>query len=405
MLAYFGRLNERDRRLYAAVEALKLPYGGVSYIASLLGISRDCIYKGICELKALAQSSDDDDNDDPALPPIDRIRRPGAGRPSAKERNPKLNEAFLNVITAHTAGDPMEEGKLWTDLSVSEISELLQHAGFPEAGEHVVKGLLEDNHFRALALRKELATGYVDPHDRNAQFENIASLREEFISNAKPVIAVDTKKKELLGLLYREGKLYSQDGQRVYDHDYRHLATGKAIPQAIYDYAANKGFINIGTSSETAQFICDGIARWWNWMGRYDYPGADEVMITLDSGGPSGVRSVVFKEKLVELSERIEMKLRIAHYPPYTSKWHPIEHRLFPHVSRALSGVILKSVEMVKELIEKTHTATGLWVRAHVLDKVYAQGEKCSPEWKAQAPIRILRDDLLPEWNFQVHPA
>ena len=113
----------------------------------------------------------------------------------------------------------------------------------------------------------------------------------------------------------------------------------------------------------------------------------------------------MFKEKLVELSERIGMKLRIAHYPPYTSKWHPIEHRLFPHVTRALSGVILKSVETVKELIEKTHTATGLWVRAHVLDKVYPQGEKCSPEWKAQAPTRILRDDLLPEWNFQVRPA
>ena len=233
-------LNERDRRLYAAVEAHKLGYSGVSYIAGLLKISRASIYKGIAELKALAKSSDNDVDDDPTLPPRKRIRRPGAGRPPAKQRDSKLNQAFLDVVALHTAGDPMKEEKQWTDLSVKEISERLRQKGDREVGEHVV-----------------------------------------------------------------------------------------------------------------TQFTCDGIARWWCWMGRYDYAGADEIMITLDAGGSSGVHCNVFKEKLAALSDKIGMKIRIAHYPPYTSKWHPIEHRLFPHMTRALSGVILKSTEMVRELIEK----------------------------------------------------
>ena len=182
MLAYLGRLNERDRRLYAAVEAHKLGYGGV--------------YKGIAELKALAKSSDNDVDDDPTLPLRKRIRRPGAGRPAAKQRDSKLNklnQAFLDVVALHTAGDPMKEEKQWTDLSVKEISGRLRQKGDREVGEHVVKRLLKDNGFRRLALRKELMTGHVDATDRNTQFENIAALREKYISNGKPVIAVDTK--------------------------------------------------------------------------------------------------------------------------------------------------------------------------------------------------------------------
>ena len=232
-------------------------------------------------------------------------------------------------------------------------------------------------------------TGYADAGDRNTQFENIAALREKYISNGKPVIAVDTKKTELIGLLYRDGKLHSQEDKQVYDHDYPKLARGKAIPQSIYDYAANKGFENIGPvqrpHNSSAMGSRVGGAGW-------------AAMITLDAGGSSRAHCNVFKEKLAALSDKIGMKIRIAHYPPYTSKWHPIEHRLFPHMTRALSGVILKSIEMVRELIEKAHTSTDLWVRAHVLDKVYPTGEKCSVKGKERALKRILRDSLLPYW-------
>jgi hypothetical protein len=277
--------------------------------------------------------------------------------------------------------------------------------GYPEAGEHVVKGLLEDYDFRQLAMRKELITGKVDPVDRNTQFENIAALRDRFIAYGEPAIAVDTKKKELIGTLHREGKLYSTEGQRVYDHDYRHLADGIAIPQGIYDYAHNDGFINIGTSAETPHFICDGIARWWQFSDQYRYPDASEIMITLDAGGSSGVRCHVFKEQLAALADKIGKTFRVAHYPPYTSKWHPIEHRLFPHVTRALSGVILRSIELVKELIAKTCTSTGLKVNAYLLDKEYQKGLKCSPAWQKEGERRIERDALLPNWNYVIRPA
>lgn len=409
MIAYFEHLNERDARLYAAIEAMKLDHGGVTYIATLFNTSRDRIYKGIKELDALVASgrdADDEGNDhDAEPPPEDRIRRPGAGRPRAVDRNPQLENAFIEVIEDRTAGDPMKEDKLWTDLTVREISEYLWNEGYPEAGEHVVKGLLEDNDFRQLALRKELITGKVDPVDRNTQFENIAALRNGFVASGQPAIAVDTKKKELIGTLHREGKLYTAERQLVYDHDYRHLAEGIAIPQGIYDYARNEGFINIGTSAETPRFICDGIARWWYFAGQYCYPDANEIMITLDAGGPSGVRCHGFKEQLAALADKLGKTIRVAHYPPYTSKWHPIEHRLFPHVTRALSGVILKSIALVKELIGKTCTSTGLKVKAYILDKEYQKGVKCSPEWKKEGAKRIERDALLPDWNYMIRPV
>ncbi len=405
MVAYFKRLNERDARHYAAIEAMKLDHGGVTYIARLFDITRDRIYNGIRELGAMRASlTGDADDDDPNLPPEDRVRRPGAGRPPATDRNPQLENKFLQVIEDRTAGDPTDEARLWTDLTVREISEHLRREGCAEAGEHVVRGLLEDNDFHQLALRKELATGKVDPLERNMQFENIFARRDGFIAAGEPAIAVDTKKKELIGTLHRDGKLYIKEGQLVYDHDYRHLAEGKAIPQGIYDYANNNALINVGTSAETPRFICDGISQWWNYRGRHDYPQASEIMITLDAGGPSGVRCNVFKEQLAALADKIGKTIRIAHYPPYTSKWHPIEHRLFPHVTRALSGVILKTFELVKQLIGKTKTSAGLEVKAYMLDGEYKTGIKCSPGWKEERTKRVERDDMLPDWNYVIRP-
>ena len=188
----------------------------------------------------------------------------------------------------------------------------------------------------------------------------------------------------------------------VFDHDFSHLAEGVAIPHAIYDLQNNSAYVNIGTSKETSEFACDSIRRWWYNRGRYDYPSATSMLVLVDSGGSNSYRHYIFKEELQKLSDKIGLEIRVAHYPPYASKWNPVEHRLFPHVTRSLKGVILKSHQLVKELIEKTTTKTGLRVKANIIDKVYETGKKCSENFKET--MRIIFDDFLPSWNYRAVP-
>ena len=189
----------------------------------------------------------------------------------------------------------------------------------------------------------------------------------------------------------------------MFDHDFSQLAEGIAIPHAIYDVQHNSAYVNIGTSKETSEFACDSIRRWWYNRGRYDYPGATSILLLVDSGGSNSCRHYIFKEDLQKLSDKIGIEIRVAHYPPYASKWNPVEHRLFPHITRSLKGVILKSHEIVKELIGKTKTKKGLRVKANIIDKVYVTGRKCSEGFKKT--MRIVFDDVLPRWNYKAVPA
>jgi len=253
-------------------------------------------------------------------------------------------------------------------------------------------------------MDKSAITGYVDPKERNGQFENISHLRSEYQENFWPIISVDTKKKEQIGQLNRRGQVYSKEPQIVYDHDYRHLSEGVGVPHGIYDVTLNKGFVTIGTSKETAEFVCDCIARWWNWRGRFDYPdGTNKLLILVDAGGANAYRSWLFKEELTKLADRLNMTIRIAHYPSYTSKWNPIEHRLFCHVTRAMQGVVLKSHELMKYLIGKTSTKTGLSIKVYMLDKVYKIGKKYSESIKKSSQIIV--DEFLGKWNYCVQPS
>jgi hypothetical protein len=193
--------------------------------------------------------------------------------------------------------------------------------------------------------------------------------------------------------------------QRVYDHEYRHLATGVAIPHGIYDSAENFGFLTLGTSHETGALITDALARCWHWYGRFRYPQAEELLLIFDAGGANSVRSPLFREDLLHLSERLGMRLRIAHYPPYTSKWHPIEHRLFSQVESALRGIIPDSIETVRAAIQRTPTQTGLRVKTYILDKVYPLGRKCSAIFQDIKDDYILYHDFLGKWNYTVDAA
>ena len=314
---------------------------------------------------------------------------------------PQLEPNFLEVLREHTAGDPMREELKWTDLTRREISGHLGERGTP-AGKRVVKGLLKKHGYVKRKARKAKAMGPRHPA-RNAQFQNIVRLKQEYLSAGEPVMSIDTKKKELLGSFYREGKLYTQKAIEVFDHDFPSASSGVVLPHGLYDVGLNRGHINLGTSHETSQFACDSIEHWWRQEGHKQHPRATRLLILCDGGGSNSSSRYVFKEQLQGLADRIGREIRVAHYPPYCSKFNPIEHRLFPHVTRACQGVVFHTVQVVKALMEKTQTRTGLRVTVDIMDKVYEIGLKCAKGFKEN--MKIVFDDFLPKWNYRAIPA
>jgi len=399
MRLYCRSLPEDHRRRYAAIEALKIGYGGVAYVARVLGMSRRTIHTGIRELEQMG-------NDDPEHPrrpsgDAERVRRPGGGRPPITERKPLLKSILQAVLQVHRAGSPTDEHVRWTDLKPLQLAQRLLERGI-EVSRNSAAALLDRGGFRRRALRKELITGQVDPQERDRQFRHIAALRRLARQRGIPVLSIDTKKKEPLGTLRRPGQCYSTAPQVVFDHDFSHLADGRLVPHGVYDVQANVGFITLGTSRETSAFVCDAIALAWEVLFRAMYPDATEVILLCDCGGANAARSLRFKEDMIELARRFGLRVRIAHYPPYTSKWNPIEHRLFSQVERAWSGVMLDSPETALKTLENTRTKTGLRVIARILDKVYDIGRKCSDTFLDIKDHFIRHDDILGQWNYVI---
>ena len=399
MRLYFRSLPEDHRRRYAGIEALKIGLGGIAYIARVLGMSRRTIYAGIRELESMGE----DGGGPPRRPSGDakRVRRPGGGRPKAVQRQAGLEDAFEDILEAHSAGSPTDPDIRWTDLKPMQVADELVECGY-EISRNTAAKLLEQAGYRRRSLRKELITGPVDAQERDQQFRHIDALRRRAQANGNPVLCVDTKKKELLGHLHRLGQCYSMATQCVYDHDFRHLANAQLVPHGVYDYFDNAGFMTLGTSRETSAFVCDAIALAWSEDRQARYANATEILLTFDCGGANAARSLRFKEDVLALSARLGLPLRIAHYPPYTSKWHPIEHRLFSHVERSLRGVILDCHETALDAVQRTRTKTGLHVTARILDKVYDIGRKCSDTFRKIKDNFIRHDAVLGQWNYLV---
>lgn len=289
----------------------------------------------------------------------------------------------------------------WTFLTQKEIVEKLAEKGI-NISEPIVSDLLKIHGFKKRKMNKSQTIKEVE--NRNAQFMNINELRRIYIDAGEPVVSVDTKKKEVLGSLYREGKVYSQTALEVYDHDFASLQTGLVVPHGIYDISNNHAFINIGSSRDTAEFFFDSMLHWWESYGKFQYPNASKLLIVCDGGGSNSSRHYVFKEAVHKLADKIGLSVRIAHYPPYCSKYNPIEHRVFPHITRALSGVVLDNLKTVKQLIEtRAKTRTGLETCANILDKVYETGKKASDFFMEKMPI--LFDEFLPRWNYKSMPT
>jgi len=265
----------------------------------------------------------------------------------------------------------------------------------------VVKQLLKRHHFVKRKMQKSRTRTTVKY--RNEQFEKIAALKAQYEAAGNPIFSIDTKKKEFLGDLARAGKVYTTQAIATLDHDYPSWATGRVIPHGIYDVLANRGHINLGLSCDTAAFACDSFARYWSRHGRRAYPRATSMLWLCDGGGSNSSSHYVFKEALQKLADRLQISIRVAHYPPYCSKYNPIEHRLFPHVTRACQGVVFHTVGVVKELMEKTKTRTGLKVTVDILDKTYEIGRKCADGFKKN--MKIVFDSFLPKWNYRAIPA
>ena len=300
----------------------------------------------------------------------------------------------------YTAGDPMRGDVKWTNLSRRQIAERMGVLGSPVSRD-VVSQLLRQHGYRRRKAQKKKTMG--QHRDRNAQFENIGRLKKKYLKARLPVISIDTKKKELLGDFYREGRIDAQATIETNDHDFGSAGSGTVIPHGVYDVGKNRGFLHLNTSHDTSELACDSIAAWWEEHGLVDCPEAKKILVLCDGGGSNSATRYVFKEAIQALADRLGIEIRVAHYPPYCSKYNPIEHRLFPHVTRACRGVIFRTLETVRYYMAKTSTHSGLTLTVKVLEKVYETGRKCAEGFKES--MKIAFDNVLPKWNYRAIPS
>jgi hypothetical protein len=294
----------------------------------------------------------------------------------------------------------MEEKVIWTNLRPWQIRDLLAEKQGVSVSLNVVRQLLKKHNYRRRQAQKR-ETKQTVLH-RNEQFENIIRLKAEYEAANNPVISMDTKKKEYLGNLYRDGHLYTLEELRTLDHDFASYAKGVIIPHGIYDSKHNCGYITLGTSKDTSEFACHSLRNWWYDQGRHLYPDATSILILCDGGGSNSSRHYIFKEDLQELADELGVNIRIAHYPPYCSKYNPIEHRLFPHITRACQGVVFESVELVKELMAGATTTKGLQVTVRIVERLFETGRKAADGFKET--MQIVFDSFLPHWNYTAVP-
>ena len=386
MKKLYNSLSEKDKRRYAAFEARRLGRGGVKYVMKGLGCSKETIRKGFQELDS--------------GPSFDApIRKKGGGRKRALDIINRIDDIFLEVLKDNTAGNPMKENMFWTNLTQKEISEGMKEKGI-DISVTVVKQLLKKHGYVKRKQQKKKTVKSCEGRDE--QFRKIKKLRKIYEKTDNPIISIDAKKKEQIGNFYREGSVYAQESIQTYDHDFIDVSKGVVIPYGIYDIKKNTGFVNIGTSNDTSEFACDSMLCWWEKEGIKNYPNANSILVLCDGGGSNSSRRYVFKEELQKLVNEINMEIRIAHYPPYCSKYNPIEHRMFPHITRVCKGVVFESVDFVKELIGKTKTTKGFKVVANVIEKIYETGKKVAKGFKEKMKIRF--DKILPKWNYRVIP-
>jgi transposase len=381
-------LDEKTRRLVMAAEAQAIGFGGISIVARTLGMSRDTIRRGVEELQG-------------SVGPLPGgIRRPGGGRKKAADSDPTLKEDLEKLLSPAERGDPQSPLR-WTSKSVRHLARELQRMGH-QTSHRMVAEMLHDLDYSLQANRKTLE-GSSHP-DRDAQFEHINHQAQEYLATSDPVISVDTKKKELVGEFKNGGREWHRKGmaEKVKVHDFLEPELGRAIPYGVYDLAANTGWVSVGVDHDTASFAVETIRRWWELMGRERYPNAKRLLITADGGGSNGSRVRLWKVELQKLADELGIPVAVSHFPPGTSKWNKIEHRLFSFITQNWRGKPLVSHQVIVNLIASTATETGLTVRAQIDTAKYPKGRKVSE--KEISEIDLRRDSFHGDWNYTIFP-
>ena len=383
-----SELDERGRRRWAAIEARSLGWGGISAVAGATGLSDRTIRNGVQEL---AKADDLE---------ASRQRRAGGGRRSREDEQPELLDALDSLLEPTIRGDPMSPLR-WTCKSTQTLAEALSTQGF-EVSSTKIGSLLKAQGYSLQSNRKTIE-GKQHP-DRNAQFEHIARRVKARRRCGEPALSIDTKKKETLGNMKNSGKTYRRKGDpvKVKTHDFPDKELGKAVPYGVYDIACNEAGVTVGIGHDTAEFAVKAISRWWDKMGQKRYRSPRRILITADSGGSNSPRTRLWLWELQRLADRIGIILEVCHYPPGTSKWNKIEHRLFCHITRNWQGVPLETLEIVVKLIGATKTKEGLEVHAWIDGKKYEKGRKISAT-KIQE-IYIKRSKFHGDWNYEIHP-
>jgi len=388
-------LDERMRRLIAAAESDAIGYGGVSAVSRATGVSRRAITEGIKELRQRKKVRK-------STPVSSRIRREGAGRKRSAEKDPGLLEDLDRLVDPATRGDP-ESPLRWTCKSVRRLAEELQREGHAVSYQTVAELL----HALDYSLQANQKTLEGSQHaDRDQQFEHINRKAQRYLKQGQPVISVDTKKKELVGDFKNAGREWQLNGEpepvRVHDFEIRQPDKGKVAPYGVYDLGRNVGWVSVGVDHDTAAFAVESIRRWWSWMGRQSYPDAERLLITADSGGSNGARVRLWKWELQRLADETGLEISVCHFPPGTSKWNKIEHRLFSFISQNWRGKPLVSHEVIINLIAATTSKTGLSVKSELDRNSYPAGVKVSDQQMAQ--LRLRRDAFHGEWNYSLLP-
>lgn len=381
--------NERQRRQYLASKADSLGCHGVSLVCEAVGVCRDTLYRGRYELYTNANDSF----------PKGRIRAVGGGRTSTLKKHPEYLDVFDEIVASYTAGLPQDDTVIWLTVSVIQIIDLFKERGIV-VSRHVVNLMKKARGFKNRSFVKDKTLK--DVKDRNAQFKKIQEIRSECETYGIPIFSIDTKKKEMIGNFKRQGTVSCKGKPKAYDHDFKSFSDGIIVPHGIYDVGANTGYLTLGVSHDTAEFVCDNFIHIWQQFLQWKYPNAHTICILCDGGGSNACSHHIVKQAFMKLASTIGVNIIMVHYPPYCSKYNPIEHCMFGPISRSWSGAPLLSIENARTRAEATVTKKGLSIIATINQRTYETKRPIEDSYESNKSKRIIFDDELSKWNYLV---